>query len=58
MNDYLTFRVIPGLNDPKSVDIILSIPAQDFTLEEVNPIPTGFLNGRQLLGGPFLATTM
>ena len=38
MNDYLTFRVIAGLNDPKSVDKILSIPAQDFTLEEVNRV--------------------
>ena len=38
MNDYLCFRVIAGLNDPKSVDKILSIPAQDFTLEEVNRV--------------------
>ena len=38
MNDYLCFRIIAGLNDPKSVDKILSIPAQDFTLEEVNRV--------------------
>ena len=38
MNDYLCFRVIAGLNDPKSVDKILSIPVNDFTLEEVNRV--------------------
>ena len=40
LNDYLCFRVIAGINDPKSVDKILSIPAQDFNLEEVNRVAT------------------
>ena len=38
MQDYLIFRVMVGLNDPKTVDKLLSIPVQDFTLEEVNRV--------------------
>ena len=38
MNDYLCFRVIAGMNDSKIVDKILSIPAQDFNLEEINRV--------------------
>ena len=38
MQDYLIFRVMVGLNDPKTVDKLLSIPIQDFNLEEVNRI--------------------
>ena len=38
MHDYLCFRIIAGLNDSKTVDKILSIPAHDFTLEEVNRV--------------------
>ena len=38
MNDYLIFRVIAGINDSKSVDKLLSIPQQEFTLEEINRI--------------------
>ena len=37
-NDYLIFRVITGLNDPDSVDKILSIPQADFNLEEVHRV--------------------
>ena len=38
MNDYFLFRLIVGLNDPKTVDKILSIPATDFNLEEVHRV--------------------
>ena len=38
MQDYLIFRVMVGLNDPKTVDKLLSIPIHDFTLEEVNRV--------------------
>ena len=38
MHDYLCFRIVAGLNDSKTVDKILSIPAHDFTLEEVNRV--------------------
>ena len=37
-NDYLIFRVITGLNDPDSVDKLLSIPQADFNLEEVHRV--------------------
>ena len=38
MQDYIIFRVMVRLNDPKTVDQLLSIPAQDFTIEEVNRV--------------------
>ena len=38
INDYKMFRIIAGLNDPKCVDKILSIPIQDFTFEEVKRV--------------------
>ena len=38
INDYKIFRIIAGLNDPKCVDKILSIPLQDFTFEEVKRV--------------------
>ena len=37
-NDYLMFRVITGINDPDSVDKLLSIPQADFNLEEVHRV--------------------
>jgi len=38
INDYKLFRIIAGLNDPRWTDKILSIPLQDFTLEEVKRV--------------------
>ena len=34
--EYLIFRIIAGINDPTSVDKLLSIPQTDFNLEEVH----------------------
>ena len=36
--EYLMFRIIAGINDPPSVDKLLSIPQADFNLEEVHRI--------------------
>ena len=38
MNDYFLYKLIVGLNDPKTIDRILSIPSQDFNLEEVHRV--------------------
>ena len=38
MNDYFLYKLIVGLNDPKTIDKILSIPSQDFNLEEVHRV--------------------
>ena len=37
-NEYLIFRIISGINDPASVDKLLSIPQADFNLEEVHRV--------------------
>ena len=36
--EYLMFRIIAGINDPVSVDKLLSIPQADFNLEEVHRV--------------------
>ena len=36
--EYLIFRIIAGINDPTSVDKLLSIPQTDFNLEEVHRV--------------------
>ena len=36
--EYLLFRIIAGINDPTSVDKLLSIPQADFNLEEVHRV--------------------
>ena len=36
--EYLMFRIIAGINDPPSVDKLLSIPQADFNLEEVHRV--------------------
>ena len=36
--EYLMFRIIAGINDPSSVDKLLSIPQADFNLEEVHRV--------------------
>ena len=37
-NEYLMFRIIAGINDPPSVDKLLSIPQAEFNLEEVHRV--------------------
>ena len=37
-NEYLMFRIIAGINDPPSVDKLLSIPQAEFHLEEVHRV--------------------
>ena len=39
-DDYLIYRLIVGLNDDKTIDKLLAIPNQDFTLEEVHRVAT------------------
>ena len=36
--EYLIFRIIAGINDPATVDKLLSIPQADFNLEEVHRV--------------------
>ena len=36
--EYYIFRIIAGINDPVSVDNLLSIPQADFNLEEVHRV--------------------
>ena len=38
MNDYLLYKLIAGLNHPKTINKILSIPSQDFNLKEVHRV--------------------
>ena len=50
MNDYKLFRIIAGLNDPKCADKILSIPLQDFTLEEVKRVGVQYQTAKNYSG--------
>ena len=50
MNDYKLFRIIAGLNDPKCADKILSIPLQDFTLEEVKRVGIQYQTAKNYSG--------
>ena len=50
MNDYKMFRVIAGLNDPKCVDKILSIPLQDFNYEEVKRVGVQYQTAKNYSG--------
>ena len=50
INDYKMFRIIAGLNDPKCVDKILSIPLQDFTFEEVKRIGVQYQTAKNYSG--------
>ena len=50
MNDYKLFRIIAGLNDPKCVDKILSIPLQDFNFEEVKRVGVQYQTAKNYSG--------
>ena len=50
INDYKMFRIIAGLNDPKCVDKILSIPIQDFTFEEVKRVGVQYQTAKNYSG--------
>ena len=50
MNDYKMFRIIAGLNDPKCVDKILSIPLQDFNFEEVKRVGVQYQTAKNYSG--------
>ena len=39
-NDYLIYRIMVGINDPPTVDKLLAIPNQDFSLDEVHRVAT------------------
>ena len=50
MNDYKMFRVIAGLNDPKCVDKLLSIPLNDFNYEEVKRVGVQYQTAKNYSG--------
>ena len=50
INDYKMFRIIAGLNDPKCVDKLLSIPIQDFTFEEVKRVGVQYQTAKNYSG--------
>ena len=50
INDYKMFRIIAGLNDPKCVDKLLSIPVQDFTFEEVKRVGVQYQTAKNYSG--------
>ena len=50
MNDYTMFRVIAGLNDPKCVDKLLSIPLNDFNYEEVKRVGVQYQTAKNYSG--------
>ena len=50
MNDYKMFRIIAGLNDPKCVNKILSIPLQDFNFEEVKRVGVQYQTAKNYSG--------
>ena len=50
INDYKMFRIIAGLNDPKCVDKILSIPIHDFTFEEVKRVGVQYQTAKNYSG--------
>jgi hypothetical protein len=50
LNDYKMFRVIAGLNDPKCVDKLLSIPLQDFNFEEVKRVGVQYQTAKNYSG--------
>ena len=50
LNDYKMFRVIAGVNDPKCVDKLLSIPLQDFNFEEVKRVGVQYQTAKNYSG--------